>query len=213
MRKLTSVALFAVAVTLIPGLASAENFYAAVRGGPGITPDTDNGFVGSPRLTDEYKVGLTGSGAVGYFFPFGLRAEGEFGFIYSPLKREGGVDVDGSVKSYLLMANAYYDLKLPVLGPFKPYVGFGLGGARVNNDQQMIATFFGGRKVDIDETRTAFAYQARVGVGYEFNKLLDLSLGYRYIHIDSGNIDNGGRRINLDEIRNHSVELGFAIKF
>ena len=213
MRKLTSVALFAVAVTLIPGLASAENFYAAVRGGPGITPDTDNGFVGSPRLTDEYKVGLTGSGAVGYFFPFGLRAEGEFGFIYSPLKREGGVDVDGSVKSYLLMANAYYDLKLPVLGPFKPYVGFGLGGARVNNDQQMIATFFGGRKVDIDETRTAFAYQARVGVGYEFNKLLDLSLGYRYIHIDSGSVDSGGRRINFDEIRNHSVELGFAVKF
>jgi len=213
MRKLTLVALFAVAVALVPGLASAENFYAAVRGGPGITQDTDNGFVGSPRLTDEYKVGLTGSGAVGYFFPFGLRAEGEFGFIYSPLKREGGVDVDGSVRSYLVMANAYYDLKLPVLGPFKPYIGFGLGGARVNNDQQMIATFFGGRKVDVDEWRTAFAYQGRVGVGYEFNKWLDLSLGYRYIHIDSGSVDSGGRRINFDEIRNHSVELGFAIKF
>jgi len=213
MRKLTSVALFVVAVALIPGLASAENFYAAVRGGPGFTQDTDNGFAGSPRLTDEYKVGLTGSAGFGYFFPFGLRAEAEFGFIYSPLKSEGSVDIGGSVKSYLGMVNAYYDLKLPVLGPFKPYVGFGLGAARVNNDQQMIAPFFGGRKVDVDETRTAFAYQGRVGVGYEFNKWFDLTLGYRYIHIDSGDIDNGGRKINFGEIRNHSAELGFAIKF
>ena len=39
--------------------------------------------------------------------PFGLRAEGELAFLYVPLKSEGGVDVDGSVKNYLLMANAY----------------------------------------------------------------------------------------------------------
>jgi opacity protein-like surface antigen len=214
MRKLTWVALVVVAVTLIPTFAAAENFYAAVRGGPGITSDTENGPASAAvRDREEYKVGLTGSGAVGYMFPFGLRAEGEFGFIYSPLKREGGVDIDGSVKSYLLMANAYYDLKLAALGGFKPYVGVGLGGARVNNDQQTTISFLGGRKVDVDTWRTAFAYQARAGVGYEISKLWDVTLGYRYVHIDSGHIDSGTRRIFLDEIRNHSVEIGFAIKF
>ena len=213
MRKLTWVALIVAAVTVIPCLASAENFYAGVRGGPGLTPDNENGVTGFPRTTEEYKVGLTGSGAVGYFFPFGLRGEGEFGFIYSPVKRDGGVDVDGSVKSYLVMANAYYDLKLPGLLPFKPYVGVGIGGARVNNDHQIPVPFFGGRKFDIDEWRTAFAYQGRVGVGYELSSLWDLTLGYRYVHIEGGHIDSGGRRINLDEIRNHSVEIGFAIKF
>jgi opacity protein-like surface antigen len=142
-----------------------------------------------------------------------LRAEGEFGFIYTPLKREGGADVDGAVKSYLAMANAYYDLKLPVLGPFKPYIGGGVGAARVNNDHQVVVTSLGGRKIDIDEWRTAFAYQARVGVGYDVNRWLDLSLGYRYVHIDGGSVNEGARRIDFGEIRNHSIELGFAVKF
>src|SRR2546423_4300426 len=134
MRKLTSVAVVVAAVTFIPCLAWAETFYVAVRGGPGITSDTENGPASAAvRDREEYKVGLTGSGAVGYMFPFGLRGEGEVGFVYSPLKREGGVDIDGSVKSYLLMANAYYDLKLAALRPFKPYVAGGRGGAALAN--------------------------------------------------------------------------------
>jgi OOP family OmpA-OmpF porin len=198
----------AVITMLVPAVASAENFYAAIRGGPGWTPDTHDGLPGLEDAT-EYKTGFTGSGAVGYSFPFGLRTEGELGFLYAPLKREGGVDVDGSVKSYLLMANVYYDLKL---GAFKPYVGVGIGGARVNYDHEVLFNSLG-VKVEVDEWRTAFAYQARAGIGYDVNKWLDVSLGYRYVHINSGHIHNGPVRVNLDAVQNHSVELGFAVKF
>jgi opacity protein-like surface antigen len=212
MRKLTSVAMLVAAVTLIPCLASAENFYAAIRGGPSFTPDNKSGLAGGGEDVQEYKLGFTGSGGVGYAFPFGLRMEGEFGFIYSPLKRDGGVDVDGSVKSYLVMANAYYDFKMPFLGPFKPYVGAGVGAARVNDDHQV---FFDsvGLKFDVDHWRTALAYQARAGVIYDVNRWLDLSAGYRYVHIESGQDTFGPVKVNFGAINNHSVELGFAVKF
>jgi OmpA-OmpF porin, OOP family len=206
-----AVALAAMTI-LLPSSAWAQNFYAAIRGGPGWTPETVDGRTGFEDPA-EYKTGFTGSGAVGYMFPFGLRTEGEFGFLYAPYKSEAGVDIGGSAKSYLLMANLYYDVRTSFLGPFKPYVGFGLGGARVNYDQEFIN--FVGVKSSVDDWRTAFAWQARAGIGYELNRLFDVSLGYRYVHIDSGHIDQGPNRVhvNFDAVQNHSLELGFAVKF
>ena len=211
MRKMMRWAVAVAVMTVVVPAAAAENFYAAVRGGPAITPDTRSGIVGGEDVI-EFKTGFTGSGAVGYAFPLGLRAEGELGFLYTRLKRDGGVDVDGAIKTYLLMANAYYDLKLAALGPFKPYVGFGIGAARVNDDHEVFADGLG-VKLDVDESRTAFAYQARGGVVYDMNQWLDLSLGYRYVRVDGGHYTVGPARINVGAQDNHSVELGFAIKF
>jgi opacity protein-like surface antigen len=211
MRKLASVVTLVAAVTLLPCLASAENFYAAVRGGPGWTPNNEVGVPGTPN-EQEYKLGFTGSGAVGYSFSFGLRAEGEFGFLYTPVSKDAGVDVSGSVKSYLAMANVYYDLKIPALGPFKPYIGGGLGAARVNDDHQIFISRLG-VKADVDNWRTTFAYQARIGVGYDVNKWLDLSAGYRYIHINGSQQTFGRAKIDWGGVDNHSAELGFAVKF
>jgi opacity protein-like surface antigen len=214
--------LAAVAVigALVPSVAWAQNFYGAIRGGPSVTTDaTHPSFLGGEDVT-EFKRGFTASAAVGYKFPFGLRAEGELGYVYAPLKRDGGIEVDGSVKSYLVMANAYYDVKLPFLGPFRPYVGGGIGAARVNDDHEIafpcrvcpLAGPFTG-KIDVDEWRTAFAYQARGGLVWEVNTLLDLSLGYRYVHIDGGHVEHAIGNLNVAPVNNHSVELGFAIKF
>lgn len=209
----------AVMTLVVPAVASAENFYGAVRGGPVITPDTRGGIAGAEDVV-EFKTGFAGSGAVGYAFPFGLRAEGEIGFVYARLKRDGGVEVEGSITSYLLMANAYYDVKIPALGPFKPYVGFGIGAARVNDDHEVAARSGCAvclsalpAKIELDEWRTAFAYQARGGMIYDVNQWLDLSLGYRYVHIDGGHQDLARLRINLGATNNHAIELGFAVKF
>ena len=106
------------------------------------------------------------------------------------------------------MANAYYDLKL---GAFKPFVGVGIGGARVNDDHEVFAGGLG-TKLDVDETRTAFAYQGRAGIAYELSELWDLTAGYRYLHIDGGHRDTAVGRVNLGKQDNHSFELGFAIK-
>ena len=200
----------AVLTMLTPSAVSAQNFYVAIRGGPGATPDLKAGVVGFEE-TQEFSTGFTASGAVGYSTSFGLRFDGEFGYIWAPLKSDGGVSVGGSLKNYLLMANAYYDLKLPFLGGFKPYIGFGIGGARINADRQIFAEATG-LKYPIDEWRTAFAYQGRIGVGYDVNKWLDLSLGYRYVHIEGGTWRDTPKVVT-DGMNNHSIEFGAAVKF
>ena len=47
--------------------------------------------------------------------------------------------------------------------------------------------------------------------------MLDLSVGYRYIHINGGTVDQqqGSSlvRVNFDAIRNHSLEVALAMKF
>jgi opacity protein-like surface antigen len=203
----------AVMTLIVPSVASAENFYAAIRGGPGITSDSKAGPPGGED-TLEFKTGFTGGAAVGYGFPFGLRVEGELGFLWDRVKKDGGVDIDGSIKNYMLMANAYYDIKIPALGPFRPYVGGGIGAARVNDDREVFADRLG-VKFDLNEWRTAFAYQARAGVIYDVNKWLDLSAGYRYVHIDGGHYEVGPTKFRIDagDQNNHSIELGFAVKF
>ena len=211
MKTLATLSLFVAAVAAFPLLASAENLYVILRGGPGFTPDVK---VGAPSDQDDlgFGTGFTGGAALGYAFPFGLRAEGEFGFIYAPVESDNGIDIDGSYKNYLLMANAYYDFKF--FGPIKPYVGFGLGAAFVHEDREVFADGLG-RFLDVDESRTDFAYQARVGIAYEVNNWLDLSLGYRFVHIDGATEGRGSNNfvIKHNSFINHSVELGVAFKF
>ncbi|HEV8615149.1 MAG TPA: outer membrane beta-barrel protein [Methylomirabilota bacterium] len=208
MRRLAALSIF-VAIALLPSLASAENFYVILRGGPGFTPDVEIGPAGREDPVD-FGTGFTGGAAAGYAFPFGLRAEGEFGFIYAPVQRDGATETDGSFRNYLLMANAYYDFKF--FGPIKPYVGFGLGAARVHEDWNAFSERTG-RFFDVDETRTEFAYQGRAGIGYEVNKWLDLSLGYRYVHIDGGSETANAFPLRYNSFINHGLELGAAFKF
>jgi opacity protein-like surface antigen len=122
------------------------------------------------------------------------------------------VPIDGAVKTWLFMANIYYDLGLRALGPFKPYVGFGIGGARVNEDHEIFINRLGTRE-NVDDWRTTFAYQARVGITYEVNRWLDLSAGYRFVHVNASSPTVQGQRINYSGMNNHSLELGLAVKF
>lgn len=199
---------------LVSAVASAQSFYTAFRGGPGWTPATNDGRPGFEDPS-EHSTGFTASGAVGYSWPSGLRSEGEFGFLYSPVKSDAGVPLGGSIRSYLSMVNLGYDARLSSLESFKPYIGFGLGGAWVNYQDEFIN--FAGVKMKANEWRTTFAYQARAGIGYDINRRLNLSVGYRYVHINRGHIQQGQgpdeHRVNFDVVKNHSIELGLAAKF
>lgn len=200
----------------MPTVASAQNFYAAVRGGPGWAQNTREGIVGGEDVL-EFGTAVSAGGALGYAFSFGLRTEAEFSYIYNPVTREEGVAVGGSFRNYLYMVNLYYDVKHPSLHPFKPYIGGGVGAARVNEDHEFIFTPGTGPAGIFNDPHdwTALAYQARAGIAYEVTKWLDLSIGYRYVHVD------GTQRpalfdptsVNTDAINHHFLELGLAFKF
>ena len=158
----------------------------------------------------DFGTGFTGGAALGYAFPFGLWAEGEFGFIHAPVHSDGGVDTDGSFNNYLFMANAYYDFKL--FGPIKPYVGCGVGAAIVHEDWEAFSDRLG-RFFTVDETRTEFAWQGRAGIAYELTRQLDVSLGYRFVHVAGGDDTANGFPIHHKPLMNHSVELGITFRF
>lgn len=201
-------------LSMAPAMSWAQDLYLTVGGGPGRTPATNDGRAGDEDAS-AHKTGVTGAASIGYAWQPALRAEAELGFIRSPVKSDGDVPLGGVVKSYLLTANVRYEPRLPLPEPFKAYVGAGLGEARVLHEDEFI-DFFGAKRT-AHQWRSAFAYQARAGVAYEVSPSLDLSVGYRYVHINRGSVDQrqGSSlvRVNFDAIRNHSLELGLGLRF
>lgn len=51
----------------LPSVVSAQNFYAAVRGGPGWVQNTREGIVGGEDIL-EFGTAVSAGGAVGYAF-------------------------------------------------------------------------------------------------------------------------------------------------
>ena len=79
-------------------------------------------------------------------------------------------------KTNSLFLNGYFDI--PTKTAFTPYVGAGLGLARV----KMVAKTVSEEGLDkFKMSRTKVAYQLGAGVGYELTKNWTLDAGYRYI--------------------------------
>lgn len=83
------------------------------------------------------------------------------------------VPVNEDLVADALMSNVYFDFVNA--SALTPYVGFGVGGARVENE--------------LGERDAAFAYQGRAGV--EFAMSRNLSLGAEYVYFRTLNIAYG----------------------
>ena len=124
--------------------------------------------------------------AVGHGYDNGFRAEVELA------RRDNDISnttVDAQATS--LMINGYYDFNRG--GRFQPYVGLGVGYAKVdiNNDDD-----------------SNFAWQAMAGVGVPVNQNLTLDLGYRFMSVDD--LDFSG--LNAD-YEHQAVTLGVRYQF
>jgi opacity protein-like surface antigen len=116
--------------------------------------------------------------------------------------KDGG---SGDMNAASLMGNALYDFTNS--SPFTPYVGVGLGGARVWVDDGTI----GG--VSLNDGSTVVAYQGMAGVGYALDRNLTLDLGYRYFGTQDPRFsDAAGRRVE-SEYGDHSVLMSLRYQF
>lgn len=195
---------------------SGSGIYTGLMGGYNILQDGDTSG-GTINGSANYDGGFGVLGAVGYDygrFNWGnLRTEIELGY-----RRNGADSVSGSASgvgtgsasgdasAISLMLNGLWDM--PVNFPVRPYIGAGIGGARVDFDN--IKTSTGTFLKDSDYQ---FAYQGIAGLGWEITNNWRANLDYRYFAtLDPGVKHGSGTGVDT-EYQNHTIMLGFAYKF
>lgn len=115
-------------------------------------------------------------------------------------------DARGSVDTTFLMANGYYDFDIG--GPFRPYVGAGVGVGMVGVDYSPSDVPI------VDDDDTVFAYQAMLGASYEVSADMELFAQYRYRATNDVETDVSLFDATLDiENRASLVEAGLRFRF
>lgn len=111
---------------------------------------------------------------LGYAFQNGFRFEGELGHRFNQLDTADDLDGGGDVHAWSAMANIFYDFNRG--GGIEPYIGIGVGAARLNANGADLAPAL--RTFEGEDT--VLAYQALAGLGFGLTEQLTLDVGYRY---------------------------------
>ncbi len=163
----------------------AVGFYAGARAGAGWANDTSFTIAGPSIVENDYDVGLAGSVFIGFEIPdlymgAGIRLEGELGAsrfgvdthtvagaLVTPANSFGSTDVFSG------MVNTYLDYGI---GAFRPFVGGGVGVARVTFDDHGVVS----ASDVMDDTGNAFAWQVMAGVGFDVTNSFTMEAMVRY---------------------------------
>lgn len=200
-----------VAMALFTAPAFAAGPYVGAEGGAVFLSDSTFSSTGGD--TDlKAKTGF-GLGAFGGMDFGTYRVEGEFAYRRNNNKEatSGGTTdpVGGDYSSMALMVNGYYDFRM-VSPSVVPYIGGGLGGARVSLKATDPAT----GSTDIDDNDIVFAYQFAAGVGFPISNQLTLDLGYKYFATANPSFDPVGGGTQVDgEYASHNLFLGARFSF
>jgi len=153
-------------------------------------------------------IGYGLSGMLGYGFGNGFRGELELGHLANDVDSvTGAANASGDVGVIKFMGNVLYDFHGSGL-PVTPYVGFGLGGARVNADG--IDPFSNTR---LDDADVGFAYQAIAGAAHALSDRLNLTLDYRFFNVPDVDLrTDAGTKVDAD-YSSHVIMIGFRYSF
>lgn len=189
MKTLLLASVFA-ASALTASAAAAQDTGWYVRGDVGGTFESEiDGNV--QRDLDE---GLALSIGAGYQVNPNIRVEGELAHLQGDISGPLG----GDAKMLGGFANAYYDFNPG--GQWKPFVGAGIGFAKVDVDS------FG-----INDDDTAFAWQLKAGVAHDFSDRLTGEVAYRYLGVNDIEVRGPLSRVDGDFSAN-AVTVGLRYK-
>ncbi len=167
---------------------------------------TDPGF--DPLFfsdTIDFDTGWAALGTVGYAFDSNWRIEGEIGF------RQNDADIffqgknndftnRGDLTEYSAMVNVLYDI--PLAEKLSLSLGLGAGADYTQFDD--------GRGFKDDDV--TFAYQAIAGLSYAITGRLDLTLTYRYLHVNepdyADTVTGFSNAYSFDDLEKHTVTVG-----
>ena len=208
-RMMFVLCILAVSVFAAPAFAAGP-YVGAELGFVSLSDSTLSGPGGSVDL--EFDTGF-GAGLVGGFDFGTYRLEGEFAYRTNDHDKISAFGLspsaDGDTSSMALMVNGYYDFRM-VSPTIVPYLGVGVGGARVSTKLEEP----GGSAV-IDDDDLVFAYQVMAGVGFAVNKQVTIDLGYKYFATADPSfevIGTGGAKLD-SEYSSHNVFLGLRYSF
>ncbi len=135
---------------------------------------------------------------LGYAFDSGLRFEGEISHRFNQITPEAGLVTDGDFHAWAGMFNGFFDFNRG--GDVEPYIGVGVGTARVNGTANGPFAF--------NDTDTGLALQGMIGLGFSLSEQLGLDVGYRYF--TSRGLELGTRDVDYS---NQSVGVGLRYQF
>jgi opacity protein-like surface antigen len=138
-----------------------------------------------------------------------------------PLTFDGTNDYDGYKSEWVAMGNAYVDLG--TIKGFTPYIGAGLGAARVTiHGFTDINLPNAGQAYGATDSKWNFAWAVHAGVGYAITDHATIDFGYSYLDMGdgrtgdiqpvsgTGTIDNP---MHFRDITSHDFKLGLRYKF
>lgn len=190
--------------------------------------DADIDLVGAAEIAHrmEFDSGLAYGFQLGYGFS-GPRIEvdlrrrendvDEFG------PASGVADGTGSIDSTSLMFNALYDFKIG--SKLFPYIGLGVGGARVKADKVRKRVSAPNRTGVVDGDDRVFAWNLIVGAAYKVTDSLSFKLDYRFMRTDdirygygvgcnaagASCVFNGD--LDEDDYQAHNISVGMRWEF
>lgn len=122
------------------------------------------------------------------------------------------VPANGDGRAFTIMANAILGEHF---GPWRPYVGAGIGAARVSIDTEFAVALSG-----LHDDDWAFAAQAFAGIEYQISDRVSVGGRYTYLHIGSTDYiddnlygDGKGNHVGLDSFGSHNLEFTLTYRF
>lgn len=155
----------------------------------------------------EFETGWAGIVGVGWGYGNGIRVELEGGYRTNDVDKASTGTASGDTNAWSLILNGLYDVNTGT--SFTPYIGAGLGLARVKFDDVTVP----GGTTRIDDSDTTFAYQGLLGIAYTLAPQWKIDLGYRYFvaHDPEFNASTGAKVES--EYRSHTVLLALRYEF
>ncbi len=198
-----------------------------VSGQAGAAWQEDSSTNGAMSFHSESDPGFDVLGAVGRNLGNGVRLEGELGYRQIDLSKlsignDGGAgaaagvgslngvttnNVSGGSHVVSFMGNAFYDFDLPNTR-FKPYIGGGVGFARVEADDLRASN-----APLVSDNAVVFAYQAGAGVSYPLTPQTDAFLDYRYFATQDPTFTAATGGTVKTDLQTQNVSVGLRYKF
>lgn len=217
MRNFTSALLLSTAIVSFALTAPAKaddrylnalGWYATVHGGYAEMDNADVSPAGGGGSFEQSGEGGYNFGAgFGYNWNRAWRTELETTYRSNDLGSDasGG---QGDATSWAFMLNNYATLNIPNTDT-RPYIGLGVGAARVNLD----SSFVPGPGVPVDDSDTTVAFQGMIGIEQPVSEASSIGLEYRYFTTsDLSFTDSTGAGLDY-EYGVHSINLRLNMGF